>query len=102
MTKITAAAFSFAAAFAAAAGFSPASAQTAQAAEPSPVVSAATGSEARIAPVAGSPDADVGIAGFSAGSCDSVYSAEASQVGPVFGDPEKDTVARTVVGTDCR
>ena len=55
-----------------------------------------------MAATAGSPDADVGIAGFAAGSCDSVYSAEVSQVGPVFGDPEKDTLARIVVGTDCR
>ncbi len=100
MIKIAAAAFSFAAAFAAASAPAPASAQTAATA---PQAASAAGSEAAIAPAAAtdSPDADVGIAGFAAGSCDSVYSAEASQVGPVFGDPEKDTVARTVVGTDC-
>jgi len=102
MNKIAAAAFSFAAAFAAAAGFAPAAAQTAAAAAVPPQAASTTGSEARIAPVAGSPDADVGIEGFAAGSCVSIYSAEVSPVGPVFGDDEKDTVARTVVGTDCR
>ncbi len=61
-----------------------------------------TGSEARIGPVAGSPDADVGIEGYTAGSCVSIYSADVASVGPVLGDDEKDTVARTVVGTDCR
>ena len=96
MNKIVAVAF-----LSATAGFSPASAQTAPAPGPS-LAAATTGSEARIAPVAGSPDADVGIEGFAAGSCASVYSAEVSPVGPVFGDDEKDTVARTVVGTDCR
>ncbi len=97
MIKIVAVAFSFAAA----AGLSPASAQTAPAPEPS-LAASATGSEARIAPVAGSPDADVGLEGYTAGSCVSVYSADVSSVGPVFGDDEKDTLARTVVGTDCR
>ena len=101
MNKIIAAAFSFAAAFAAA-GLSPISAQTAASAAVPSQGAATTGSEARIGPVAGSPDADVGIEGFAAGSCASIYSAEVSPVGPVFGDDEKDTVARTVVGTDCR
>ena len=101
MNKIAAAAaFSFAAF--AAAGFAPAAAQTAASAAVPPQAASATGSEARIGPVAGSPDADVGLEGFAAGSCVSVYSAEVSPVGPVLGDAEKDTLARTVVGTDCR
>ena len=98
MTKIVAVAFSFAVA---AAGFAPALAQTTSAPEPS-LAASTTGSEARIAPVAGSPDADVGLEGYAAGSCVSIYSADVSSVGPVFGDAEKDTLARTVVGTDCR
>ncbi len=98
MTKIAAVAFSFAFA---AAGFAPTLAQTAASPAAAQAASAA-GTEARIAPVAGSPDADVGIEGYAAGSCVSIYSAEVSPVGPVLGDAEKDTLARTVVGTDCR
>jgi len=100
-TIIKAAAFSFAAAIA---GFVPASAQTAaSAAAPLQAASAASGSDAAIAPAEGSTERDVGIEGYAAGAgCGAVYSQEASPVGPVFGDAEKDTVARTVVGTDCR
>ncbi|MBD0272984.1 MAG: hypothetical protein ICV73_13795 [Acetobacteraceae bacterium] len=99
-TIIKAAAFSFAAAFA---GFVPASAQTAASAAPPQAASAASGSDAAIAPAEGATERDVGIEGYAAGAgCGAVYSQEASPVGPVFGDPEKDTVARTVVGTDCR
>ncbi len=97
MNKIVTVAF----ASAVAAGFAPAFAQTAPVPGPS-LAAADTGSEAGIAPVAGSPDADVGLEGYAAGSCVSIYSADVSSVGPVFGDAEKDTLARTVVGTDCR
>jgi hypothetical protein len=97
MNKIVTVAF----ASAVAAGFAPAFAQTAPVPGPS-LAAADTGSEAGIAPVAGSPDADVGLEGYTAGSCVSVYSADVSSVGPVFGDDGKDTLARTVVGTDCR
>ncbi len=100
MDKIAAAAFSFAAAFAAA-GFAPAAAQTAASAAVPSQAASSTGSEARIGPVAGSPDA-VDVEGYTAASCVSIYSADVASVGPVLGDAEKDTVARTVVGTDCR
>ncbi len=98
MNKIIAVAF----ASAVATGFSTAFAQTAPAPGPS-LAATATGSETGIAPVAGSPDADVGIAGYTGGgACLPIYSAHPTQVGPVTGETEKDTVARTVVGTDCR
>ena len=100
MNKIAAVAFSFAATFAPV-SLSPASAQTAPAPGPS-LAAATTGSEAGIAPVAGSPDADVGIAGYTGGgACLPIYSAHPTQVGPVTGETEKDTVARTVVETEC-
>ena len=97
MNKIVAVAF----AFAVAAGFAPASAQTA-ASPAAAQTAAATGAEARIVPVEGSPDADVGIAGYTGGgACLPIYSAHPTQVGPVTGETEKDTVARTVVETQC-
>ncbi len=97
MNKIIAVAF----AFAVAAGFAPAFAQTAPAPGPS-LAAATTGSEAGITPVAGSPDADVGIEGYTGGgACLPIYSAHPTQVGPVTGETEKDTVARTVVETEC-
>ncbi len=88
-------------AFAAAAGFSPAFAQTAPAPGPS-LVAATTGSETRIVPVEGSQNGDMTLEGFEGIACAYVYSEEIVPVGPVFGDAEKDTLARTVVGTDCR
>ena len=42
------------------------------------------------------------LEGFEGIACAHLYSEEVISVGPVLGDPEKDTVARTVVGTDCR
>ena len=60
------------------------------------------GSEAKIAAVEGSQDGDVGIGGYAATACSPVYSDDVSSVVPASGDDEKDTVARTVVGTDCR
>ena len=97
MNKIVTVAF----ASAVAAGFASAFAQTAPVPGPS-LAAADTGSEAGIAPVAGSPDADVGIAGYTGGgACLPIYSAHPTQVGPVTGETEKDTVARTVVETEC-
>ena len=98
MNKIVAVAFSFATA---AAAFSPAFAQTAPA--PGPSLAAATaGPDARIAPASGAEERDVGIAGYSGGgACLPIYSAYPTQVGPVTGESEKDTVARTVVETEC-
>ena len=60
------------------------------------------GSEARIVPAEGSPDGDLTLEGFEGIACAYLYSEEAVPVGPVLGDAEKDTLARTVVGTDCR
>ncbi len=94
---IIAVAFAFAVA---AAGFSPAFAQTVASPAPSQTASAA-GSEARIVPVEGSQDGDLTLEGFEGIACAYLLSEEVVPVGPVFGDPEKDTVARTVVGTDC-
>ena len=96
MNKIVAFALPFAIA-----AVSPAFAQTAAAPMPPQAVSSA-GSEARIVPVEGSQDGDVGLEGYAAVDCSPVYSGNVSSVGPVFGDDEKDTVAHTVVGTDCR
>ena len=98
MNTITAVVFSFAIA---AASFSPASAQTAASAAPSQAVSAA-GSEARIAPVEDSLDGDLTLEGFEGIACAYLLSEEVVPVGPVLGDAEKDTLARTVVRTDCR
>ncbi len=95
---IIAVAFAFAVA---AAGFSPASAQTAAPAA-APQAAPATGSEARNVPVEGSQDGDLTLEGFEGIACAYLLSEEAVAVGPVFGDAEKDTLARTVVGTDCR
>ncbi len=97
MHKIAAVVF----AFAFAATFAPALAQTAGSAAPSQTASTA-GSEARIVPVEGSQDGDLTLEGFEGIACAYVLTEEVVPVGPVFGDPEKDTVARTVVGTDCR
>ncbi len=95
---IIAVAFAFAVA---AAGFSPASAQTAAPAA-APQAAPATGSEARNVPVEGSQDGDLTLEGFEGIACAYLLSEEVVAVGPVFGDAEKDTLARTVVGTDCR
>ncbi len=95
---IIAVAFAFAVA---AAGFSPASAQTAAPAA-APQAASATGSEARNVPVEGSQDGDLTLEGFEGIACAYLLSEEVVAVGPVFGDAEKDTLARTVVGTDCR
>ncbi len=89
MNKIIAVAFSFAAA----AAFSPAFAQTA---------ASTTGSEVRIAPASAAEERDVGIAGYTGGgACLLIYSEHPTQVGTVTGETEKDTVARTVVETEC-
>jgi hypothetical protein len=94
MNKIVAVVFSFAAA-----GFSPVFAQTATSTEPLRLVST---TEAKLVPVAGSQDGDVGLEGYTANAgCSPIYSSDVSPVGTVFGDDEKDTVARAVVGTDC-
>ena len=46
-------------------------------------------------------DNDNGIPGFSPGNCRPFYSSETGRIGPVTGDPEKDTIGR--VTTDpCR
>jgi len=46
---------------------------------------------------------DVGMPGYTAKPpCAPVYSAEVVAVGPVTGDPEKDTQARTVASEVCR
>ncbi len=95
---IIAVAFAFAVA---AAGFSPALAQTAASAA-APQAAPATGSEARNVPVEGSQDGDETLEGFEGIACAYLLSEEVVAVGPVFGDAEKDTLARTVVGTDCR
>ena len=95
---IIAVAFAFAVA---AAGFSPALAQTAAPAA-APQAAPATGSEARNVPVEGSQDGDETLEGFEGIACAYLLSQEVVPVGPVFGDAEKDTLARTVVGTDCR
>ncbi len=95
---IKAVAFAFAVAVA---GFPPAVAQTATAPAPSQAASAA-GSEGRIVPVEGSLDGDLTLEGFEGIACAYLLSEEVVPVGPVLGDGEKDTLARTVVGTDCR
>ncbi len=99
MDKIAAAACAVAVA---AAGLAPASAQTAAAPGPSQAAST-TGSEARTAPAtAAAEERDVGIAGYAGGgACLPIYSAHPTQVGPVTGETEKDTLARTVVETEC-
>ena len=94
---IIAVAFAFAVA---ATGFAPVLAQTAA---PAPFQTASTaGSEARIVPVESSQDGDETLEGFEGIACAYLLSQEVVPVGPVFGDAEKDTLARTVVGTDCR
>ncbi len=95
MNKIAAFALPFAIA-----ALSPAFAQTAAAPLPPQAVSFA-GSEAKIVPAA-TEDGDMTIEGFEGIACAPLYSQEVVPVGPVFGDDEKDTVAHTVVGTDCR
>ena len=85
----------------AAAGFAPVLAQAAAPPAPSQTASTA-GSEARIVPVEGSQDGDETLEGFGGIACAYLLSQEVVPVGPVFGDAEKDTLARTVVGTDCR
>ncbi len=93
---IIAVAFAFAVA-----GFPPAFAQTA--ASPAAAQAASTaGAEARIVPVEGSEDGDETLEGFEGIACAYLLSEEVVPVGPLFGDAEKDTLARTVVGTDCR
>ena len=95
MNKIVA----FALPFAMAAQF-PAFAQTAAAPTTRKAASSA-GSEARIVPAA-TEDGDMTIEGFEGIACAPLYSQEVVPVGPIFGDDEKDSVAHTVVGTDCR
>ena len=95
MNKIVAFALPFAIA-----ALSPAFAQRAAAPTPPQAVSSA-GSEAKIVPAA-TEDGDMTLEGFEGIACASLYSQEVVPVGPVFGDAEKDTVAHTVVGTDCR
>ena len=95
---IKAVAFAFAAA---AAGSLPAFAQTAASSAAAQAASTA-GSEARIVPVEGSQDGDETLEGFEGIACAYLYSEGVVPVGPVFGDAEKDTVARAVVGADCR
>jgi hypothetical protein len=95
MNKIVA----FALPFAMAAQF-PAFAQTAAAPTPRQAASSA-GSEARIVPAA-TEDGDMTLEGFEGIACAPLYSQEVVPVGPRLGDDEKDTVAHTVVGTDCR
>ncbi len=87
---------------AAAVALSLAVAQTAASAAVPPQVASTTGSEARIAPVAGSQDGDLTLEGFEGIAGAYLYSEEVVPVGPVLADAEKDTLARTVVGTDCR
>ena len=99
MNKIAVVAFTFAAG-AFAASLSPALAQTAA---PAPSQAVSTNeSQAKIVPIKGSQDGDMTLEGFEGIACAHLYSEEVISVGPVLGDPEKDTVARTVVGTDCR
>jgi hypothetical protein len=94
MNKIAAVAFTFAAA---------AFAAEAQTTIPAPLQAVSTtGSQARIVPIDGSQDGDMTLEGFEGVACEYLYSEELVSVGPIFGDDEKDTVARTVVGTDCR
>ena len=100
MDNIAAVAFSFAIAGFAAAIAQPASAQSAAAAASS-AQSATPASQPRIVPAA-TEDGDMTLEGFEGIACAPLYSQEIVPVGPVFGDAEKDTVARTVVGTDCR
>ena len=95
---IKAVAFAFAVA---AAGFAPVLAQTA-AAPAAPQTVSTAGAEARIVPVEGSQDGDETLEGFEGIACAYLLSEEVVPVGPVLGDAEKDTLARTVVGTDCR
>ncbi len=97
MHKIAAVVFSFAFA----ATFAPALAQTAGSAA-APQAASAAGADGRTVPVEGSQDGDLTLEGFEGIACAYLLSEEVVPVGPVFGDPEKDTVARTVVGTDCR
>ena len=86
---------------AAALGFSPIFAQTPASPAP-PQAASAAGAGAKIVPVEGSLDGDLTLEGFEGIACAYLYSEEVVSVGPVFGDAEKDTLARTVVGTDCR
>ncbi|MBD0274251.1 MAG: hypothetical protein ICV73_20255 [Acetobacteraceae bacterium] len=55
----------------------------------------------RIVPAA-TEDGDMTLEGFEGIACAPLYSQEVVPVGPRLGDDEKDTVAHTVVGTDCR
>ena len=95
MNKIVALALPFAMA-----ALSPAFGQTAAAPTPRQAVSSA-GSEARIVPAA-TEDGDMTLEGFEGIACAPLYSQEVVPVEPRLGDDEKDTVAHTVVGTDCR
>jgi hypothetical protein len=95
MNRIVALALPFAIA-----ALSPAFAQTAAAPMPPQAVSSA-GSAAKVVPAA-TEDGDMTLEGFEGIACAPLYSQEVVPVGPVSGDAEKDTVAHTVVGTDCR
>ena len=62
---------------------------------------ASGGAEALPRPATTDIDRDNGITGFNPGNCRPLYSSEAGRIGPVTGDPEKDTIGR-VITDPCR